>query len=196
MVSARSSPLTPRTFLLGMLGALVAALLVIVAMVLLGEYTKTRGRLLLTFIVLASFCLSAVPPSALLRRGRLLPIAWTGLVASGAGFVLVAVGIWATPDPDAYWKTTAIVSIAAAATFQTSWLLLLTPVRAFVRLLLWAVMGVSLLAALLSVTGIIGEIRPAAYWWVVFLLVIAGAVESLVLLAFGRRSKTGSVPEN
>ncbi len=59
MLSLRSNPLSPRTFLSGMLGALAAALLVIVAMVLLSEYTKTRGRLLLTFLVLASFCLSA-----------------------------------------------------------------------------------------------------------------------------------------
>ena len=192
----RSNPLSPRTFQLGMLGALVAALLVIVAMVLLGEYTKTRGRLLLTFLVLASFCLSAIPPSALLRRGRLLPVAWTGLVVSGAGFVLVAVGIWATPEPDAYWKTAAIVSTAAAYTFQASWLLLLAPVRAFTRLLLRAVIGVSLLAALLSVAGIIGEIRPAAYWWVVSLLVIAGVVGSLALLAVALRSKTGAIAED
>ena len=192
----RSNPLSPRTFLSGLLGALAAALLVIVAMVLLGEYTKTRGRLLLTFLVLAPFCLSAIPPSALLQRGRLLPVAWTGLVASGAGFVLVAVGIWATPDPDAYWKTTAIVSIAAASTFQASWLLLLTPVRDFARLLLWAVMGVSLLAALLSVAGIIGEIRPAAYWWVVFMLVIAGVVGSLLVLAVVLCSKTGGVADD
>ena len=95
MPSLRFNPLTPRAFLLGMLGALAASLLVIVAMAILGEYTKTRGRLLLTFLVLASFCLSAIPPSALLRRRRLLPVAWTGLVASVAGFVLVAVGIWA-----------------------------------------------------------------------------------------------------
>ena len=93
----RSNPLGPRTFQLGMLGALVAALLVIVAMVLLGEYTKTRGRLLLNFLVLASFCLSAIPPSALLWRGRLLPVAWAGLAASGTGFILVATGIWFTP---------------------------------------------------------------------------------------------------
>ena len=192
----RSNPLSPRTFLLGMLGALMADLLVIVAMVLLGEYTKTRGRLLLTFLVLAPFCLSAIPPSALLRRRRRLPVAWTGLVASDAGFVLVAVGIWATPDPDAYWQTAVIVSIAAASTFQASWLLLLTPVRAFARRLLWAVMGVSLLAALLSVVGIIGEIKPAAYWWVVFLLVIAGIVGSLALLARDHRRNTGAIAED
>jgi len=192
LLSKRSNPLSPRTFLSGTLGALVAALLVIVAMVLLGEYTKTRGRLLLTFRDLASFCLSAIPPSALLRRGWLLPVAWTGLVASGAGFVLVATGIWVTPDSDAYWKTTAIVSILAASTLQASWLLLLTPVRSLVLRLLWAVMGVSLLTALLSVAGIIGEIKPAAYWWVVFLLGIAGVVGSLALLVMALRPNTGA----
>ena len=196
MSSKRSNPLSPRIFLSGTLGALVAALLVIVVMVLLGEYTKFRGRLLLTFLVLAPFCLSAIPPSALLRRGRLLLVAWTGLVASGAGFVLVAVGIWAIPDPDAYWKTTSIVSIAAASTFQTSWLLLLTPVRPLILRLAWAVIGVSLLAAPLSVAGIIGEIKPAEYWWVVFLLVIAGAVGSVALLAVALRSKTGAIAED
>ena len=178
----RSNPLTPRTLLLGMLGGLVAALLVIVTTVLLGEYTKTWGRLLLTFLVLASFCLSAIPSSALLQRGRLKPVGWAGLAASGAGFILVATGIWATPDADAYWKTAAIASIAAAATFQTSWLLLLTPVGAIARLLAWSVMGASLLAALLSVAGIIGGADLEGYWWVVFLLVIAGVVGSLALL--------------
>ncbi len=191
MPSLRFNLLTPRTFLSGMLGALVAALLVIVATVLLGEFTKTRGRLFLTFLVLVPFCLSAIPPSALLQRGRLRPVGWAGLAASGAGFILVATGIWATPDADAYWKTAAIVSIAAAAIFQTSWLLLLTPVRAFARLLLRAAMGVSLLAALLSVAGIIGEIRPAAYWWVVFLFVLAAVSGSLALLARGNRPRTG-----
>ena len=75
-------------------------------------------------------------------------------------------------------------------------MLLLTPVRAFARRLLWAVMGVSLLAALLSVVGIIGEIKPAAYWWVVFLLVIAGIVGSLALLARDHRRNTGAIAED
>ena len=196
MPSLRFNLLTPRTFLLGMLGALVAALLVILAMVLLGEYTKTRGQLLLTFLALAPFCMSAVPPSALLRRGRLQAVGWAGLLASGAGFILVTTGIWVTPDSDAYWKITAIVSIAAAFTFHTSWLLLLTPVRAFALRLLRGVIGTSLLAVLLSVAGIIGEIRPAAYWWMVFLLVISGVVGSLVLLAVALRSKTGAIAED
>lgn len=196
MPSHRSNPLTPRTFLLGMLGALAAALLMIAAMVLLGEYTKTRGRLLLTFLVLAPFCLSAIPPSALLRRGRFQLAGWAGLAASGVGFILVAVGIWVTPDSDAYWKTVAIVSIAATTTFQTSWFLLLTPVRPFVLRLTRAVMGTSLLAALLSVAGIIVEIKLAAYWWVVFLLVLAAVVGSLALLVRRQRFKNYAVTED
>ena len=75
-------------------------------------------------------------------------------------------------------------------------MLLLTPVRAFARRLLWAVMEVSLLAALLSVAGIIGEIRVEEYWWVVFLSVIASVVGSLALLAVALRSKTGAIAED
>ena len=39
----------------GMSAAVVAAFLVIVAMALLGEYTKARGQLLLSFLVLVPF---------------------------------------------------------------------------------------------------------------------------------------------
>ena len=191
-----SNPLNPRAFLSGILGALAAALLVIVAMILLGEYTKTRGRLLLTFLVLATFCGSAIPPSALLQRRRLQPLGWLGLVASGAGFILVATGIWVAPDSDAYWKTAAIGSIAAASTFQAGWLLLRTPVKGFALPLLWAVMGVSLTAPLLSVAGIIGEIKPAAYWWVVFLLVLAAVSGSSLLLAQREWPETDVVAED
>ena len=107
-------------FLAGMLGGLGAAVLVIVAMVLLGEYTKTGGRLFLTALILAGFCLSALAPSVLYRRQRFRPLATVGILAAAVGFILVATGIWATPDSDAYWKTAAIASILAWCTFQVS----------------------------------------------------------------------------
>jgi hypothetical protein len=173
-----------------MLGALVAALLVVVAMALLGEYTKTRGRLLLTFLVLAHFCLSAIPPSALLRSGRFQPVGWLGLVASGAGFILVATGIWATPDADAYWKTAAIVSILSAFAFHAGWLLLMTPVGPLASQILRVAMVTSALAVLLAVVGIIGEIQTGAHWWVMFLLLVVSAAGSLGLLVVDRHPKT------
>ena len=186
LVSIRLGPFAPRTFLLGMLGALVAALLVIVAMALLGEYTKARGQLLLTFLVLAPFCLSAIPPSALLRRRRFQPLGWTGLVASGTGFILVATGIWGTPDADSYWKTAAIVSILSAFAFHASCLSLMTPVGTLASQILRVAMATSALAALLAVVGIIGEIHSGAHWWVVFLLLAVSTAGSLGLLAVDR----------
>ena len=130
LVLPKLDPLAPGTFLAGMSAALVAAFLVIVAMALLGEYTKARGQLLLTFLVLVPFCLSAIPPSTLLRRGRFQPVGWAGLLTIGVGFMLVATGIWATPGSDAFWKTAAIVSIVAAALLMSRWLRLITPAKA------------------------------------------------------------------
>ena len=193
LASIRLGPLAPRTFLVGMLGALVAAFLVIVAMILLGEYTKTRGRLLLTFLVLAPFCLSVIPSSALLQRGRFRSVGWAGLLTSGTGFILVATGIWATPDADTFWKTAGIASIVAASLFVASWLLLNTPIMPFFLRLSWVLMVTTALSTLLSVVGIIGDIKLAAYWWPVMLLLFASALGTLILLAVDRRLQTTTV---
>ena len=127
MASTIRGLVAPRAFLAGMLAGLLAAALVIAAMALLGEYTKTRGRLLLTALTLTAFCASAIAPSALLQRQRFQAAAMGGFVASGAGFILLATGIWVTPDSDAYWKATAIASILAASTFLSSLVLLPKP---------------------------------------------------------------------
>ena len=48
--------------MVGCLASLTTAVLVVVAMVVLGEYTKTRGRLLLTALVLAAYFFSSLGP--------------------------------------------------------------------------------------------------------------------------------------
>ena len=181
-----------------MLGGLAVAVLVIVAMVLLGEYTKTRGRLFLTALVLAGFCLSALPPSILHVQRRYRPTGETGILASVVGFVLVATGIWVTPDPDAYWKAAAIASVLAVSMFHSSWLLLLEPRRSFLRITVRSPIAATPLAALMSVLGIILELKPASYWWAVFLILIlalAGSLASLVLSRWGG-SGTAAGPED
>ena len=175
-----------------MLGALAAAFLVIVAIAFLGEYTKVRGQLLLTFLVLSPFCLSAIPPSALLRIGRFQLVGWVGLLTGGIGFMLVATGIWVTPDADAFWKTAAIASIASAALFMASWMLLMTTAKPLVIRLVRTVMATTALAASLAVVGIIGEIKLAAYWWPVILLLSVPALGALVLLTADRRPQTST----
>ena len=112
-------------------------------------------------------------------------------MASAAGFVLVATGIWATPNPDAYWKAAAIASILAVAMFHASLLLLLTPAFSLVRYALWATVAATSLAALLSAVGIIFEVGVAIYWWTASLIIVTALVGGLVapvLSRWGRRA--------
>ena len=97
------------------------------------------------------------------------------MLTSGTGFILVATGIWATPDADIFWKTAGIASIVAASLFVASWLLLITPIMPFFLRLSWVLMVTTALSTLLSVVGIIGDIKLAAYWWPVMLLLFASA---------------------
>ena len=176
--------LAPRPVVAVLLASLAAALLVVVAMALLGEYTKTRGRFLLTALSLAGFCAVALAPSALYQRGRHLPVAATGLMVSLLGFLLVAAGTWATPDPYAYWKATAILSILAVSISHASWLLVLEPRRPLARAVSWSTLGAASLVAALASLAIILEVKAAPYWWVVSILVIvqiAGGVAAPAL---------------
>ncbi len=156
-----------------MLASLAAAALVVVVMALLGEYTKTRGRLLLTALSLAGFCLLALAPSALAKRDRYTAIGVGGLAAACLGFLLVAAGTWATPGADAYWKATAIVSIGAVSGAQLCWLLLLEPRRAPARAAWWTAVGAAGLVPVLTGVAIIVEIKAPPFWWVVFFAIIA-----------------------
>jgi hypothetical protein len=173
-----------------MLAGLLAAALVIAAMVLLGEYTETRGRLLLTALALTAFCLSATAPSALLQRQRSQAATIGGLVASGAGFILVATGIWITPDSDAYWKATAIASILAASAFLISLLLLPELDRSLAATLSWIALSATLLVALLSLLGILAEVKFPAYWWAVFFALVSALASSVGVLVLRRRTPT------
>ena len=75
---------------------------------------------------------------------------------------------------------------------MSSWLPLITPAKALVFRLVWTVMATTVLAASLSVVGIIGEIKLAAYWWPVAFLLLASALGTLVSLAVDRRLQTNT----
>ena len=146
--------------------------MVVVAMALLGEYTKTRGRLLLTALSLAVFCLLALAPSVLAQRDRYTFAGAVGMAAAGLGFLLVAVGTWATPDSDGFWKATGIVSVWAVSVAYISWLLLLNPRRWATRAARWIAVAVAGLVPVLATAAIIGEITIAAFWWLVSILIV------------------------
>ena len=181
MADTRRSRINPRLFANGVLGGLAAAVLVVVAMVVLGEYTKTRGRLLLTALTLAGFSLTALGPSALLRVS-FRPVAAAGMSTSLLAFVLVTVGLWATPDPDAYWKATAVASLLAVSLAHLSWMLLLERRGPLATGMSLTSVAAASLVAILAGTGIILEVRAAPFWWVFSLFVIAQVATGVAAL--------------
>ena len=167
--------LTPKAYAIGFIASLLAVVLVVIAMVLLAEYTKTRGRLLLTALVLAAYFFFSLGPvwAAQRRPGSAAPR--FAFVAGAAALLLLLTGIWGTPNSDAFWKSTAIVTIiglvlAYVAVVELQQGSLTRP---------FAVKAVAL-AAIMACLGIAAGINWPPYWWVFTLVVIVWAGAFLV----------------
>ncbi len=164
--------IAPGNVVAALFASLAVAGLVVVAMVLLGEYTQTRGRLLLTALTLSGFCILALPPSVLAQRARYPLVAWAALATAGLGCLLVVVGNWARPDSDAYWKAAGLVSIEAVSLSYLCWLLLLPPKALGARVAWWTATGSASLVPLLAGVGIIAEIETPHFWWALVILIL------------------------
>ena len=167
-----SRQFAPKRVLWLLLASLVAAGLVVLVMVVLGEYTKTRGRLLLTALTLSGCSLLALPPSVLVQRTNYRYWGYAGVGIACVAYLLVAGGIWGTPNSDAYWKAAGIASIGAGSLSQLCWLLLMTP-KFFMAKAAWLTAGGAAgLAPVLTGIAIIVEIKSAPFWWSVVVIVI------------------------
>ena len=166
----------PRLLVSGILGGLAAAVLVVLAMILLGEYTKTRGRWLGTALALSGYCMAALGPVMLHGRGRYRPVATSGMLFSLLGFALLTVGLWGTPNSDGYWKATSVSTLLALALAHVSWMLFLErPIALVSGIARTSALAASLLALLAGV-GIIFEVKVVPFLWVVALLGIVQVV--------------------
>ena len=166
------------------MASLTAAVLVVVAMVALAEYTKTRGRLLLTALVLAAYFFSALGPVWLAQRRPVMVVSRVGLAAGAAALLLLLTGIWGTPNSDAFWKSAAIVTLLGLVLVY----LAVVELRQG-RLTRRFAVKVVVLAAFMACLGIAAGIKWPPYWWVFTLAVIvwAGALLAPAVLYVGRR---------
>lgn len=183
LAAALRARLAPRVVVAVLLAALAAALLVVLAMAVLGEYTKLRGRLLLTASTLAWFSLVALAPSLLRQRDQYPAVAAAGLFSSLLGFLLLTGGTWATPGSDDYWKAAAIVAVLAVSLSYACWMLLLRSRARAVRAASRAAIAAASLSALLAGLAIILEVRYAAFWWAFTVIIIVQFAAGLVALA-------------
>ncbi len=178
--------LTPKAYSIGFLAALIAAVLVVIVMVVLGEYTKTRGRLLLTALVLAAYFFSGLGPVLLAQRRPASAVSSVALGAGAAALVLLLTGIWGTPNSDAFWKSAAIVTSLGLALAYFA----VVDLQQGSLTSRFAVKAAALVA-LIACVGIAAEIKWPQYWWVFTLAAIVwgGALLATPLLSLGRRMR-------
>ena len=163
----------------------IAAVLIVIAMVVLGEYTKNRGRMLLTALVLGAYFFASLGPVWSARRRPGSAVSEVALVATLAALLMLLAGIWGTPNSDAFWKSAAIVTLLALVLAYLA-VLDLTEGRLARS---FAVKAVAL-ATGIACLGIAAGINWPPYWWVFTLSVMLWAGALLVPLAadLGRRA--------
>ena len=153
----------------------VVAVLIVIAMVILGEYTKTRGRFLLTALILEGYFFASLGPAWVADRRPDSRVAKAALVAAAAALLTLLTGIWGTPNSDAFWKSAAIIttlglvlSYFAVVDVRPGRLAQSFPVRAIA------------VATVILCLGIAGGINWPPYWWVFTLALLVWGGSLLV----------------
>ncbi len=169
----------------GCLASVMAAALALVVIVVLGEYTKTRGLLLLTAVIVAGYFLLGMWMWTV-TVGRTLPRTWTaqlGLGVTTIAMALMLAAAWAAPGAYALWKVAGALTVLALASTHCGWLLDgRTP-----RLLVRAAIGLTALVGVMAVFGIAAGTTASIYWWAFVLLTVLWLVSTVVIAIFAIR---------
>lgn len=159
--------MTPKTFAAGFLLMSVVAVLIVIVMIVLGEYTKTRGRFLLTALMFEGYFFASLGPAWVAERRADSTVSRVALAATAAALLLLLTGIWGTPNSDAFWKSTAIVTVLALVLAYVA----VVDVQPGRLARSYQVKAVAV-AAVIACFGIAAGINWPPYWWVFTLAVL------------------------
>jgi hypothetical protein len=104
-----------RGLLLAVAALLSVSAVLAVAILLLGDFGATEGRILATTAVLGGFGVLAVPGTLPAGRGHARPLAVAVVAAAAIGAVTAVAGIWAPDPPGELWQaavTTVVLLVA------------------------------------------------------------------------------------
>ena len=185
----------PQVYAAGCFLSVLAAVAVVAFAIGTLEYTKTRGKLLLTALLVAGFFLTLAGATAMPRSG---PGPWFRPAAIGlaaTALLLMVIGLWGTPDSNAFWKATATVTLMAMGLVAAGQALSRAGKSGAIRVLAVSSAFLSVFLTVMAVLGIALEITSAAYWWVFGLAVTGWLLVGAAGLVAGwllRRSLRGS----
>ena len=184
----------PPVHIVGLFASVMAAVAIVAFAIGTLEYTKTRGKLLLTAFLVGGYFLTMLAATGIPAAGirQYLRVAAQAL-ATGALFLLL-LGLWGAPDSDAYWKAAAIATLAAIGLVCSGLSTRAGLGDAVVRGLALTSATVAGLLTLMTALGIALEIRVPLYWWVFGLLAVlwVAASAAVPVAVFGRRRKKPS----
>lgn len=144
--------------------------MIVIAMIVLGEYTKTRGRFLLTALVFEGYFFFSLASAWSVNQRLESIVARTALVAAVAALLMLLTGIWGTPNSDAFWKSAAIITTIAVVLAYAA-VVDVKPGRLASSVQLKPIS----LAAVIACFGIAAGINWPPYWWVFTLAVLVWA---------------------
>ena len=170
-----------RLYSTGILIAVAAVLLVLAAMIVLGEYTKTLGRFLLTAVILGGYFLVSWAGSSPAGGWSLRWVSRPALGFAAAALAILLFGVWGTPDSDGFWKTAAIVSILPLGIILIGRRLGSNYIDLPRRLASLVSAGVLAAGMVLAGLGIAAEIKVPAYWWAFTLLMLVWATTAVAV---------------
>jgi hypothetical protein len=109
-----------RVFLVALITSMCVTAALAVGILLFSDFDETAARILGTTAALSFASVLSLPASALVDRGRALPLAWASLMTVAAAFVLALVLLWIDWDDisEALWKTLLTVTVFAIAGAQ------------------------------------------------------------------------------
>lgn len=163
----------PQIYAAGCFLSVLAAVAVVAFAIGTLEYTKTRGKLLLTALLVAGFFVTLVGATAMPRSG---PGPWFRPAAIGvavAALLLMLVGLWGTPDSNAFWKATAGVTVLALGLVAAGQALSRAHASGMVRAAMLLAASLSVVLTVMAILAIALEIAAVVYWWAFGLSVVA-----------------------
>lgn len=107
-----------RILLFGVAGLLSASALLAIAILLVGRFGSTEGRILGSTALLAGYGMIALPAVWLLDQGRSRTQAVVSVWLAVAGATLALVSVWWPSAPDALGKSVAVATLFALAGAQ------------------------------------------------------------------------------
>lgn len=184
----------PQIYAAGCFLAVLAAVAIVAFAIGTLEYTKTRGKLLLTALLVAGFFLTLVGATAMPRSG---PGPWfrpAAIGAASAALLLMVTGLWGTPDSNPFWKATAAVTVVAMGLVAVGQALSRAGQGKAEQVLAIMSAALSALLTAMAVLGITLEIAAIAYWWVFGIAAVGWVLAGVGGLIVGwqwRRGRAG-----